>query len=145
MTHLGDFAVTTEKCFHTHPSPSSRRTKVLKALHFYSPTEGPAQNFKVQMLILWALKELPCPLWNDTFVPSSICCCSCRGFLNGGRTFSGTRSLSSVRGAEWKLTMTGRSEPRLLLPVVRPVVLGVVTDDWDADQENFHYFIKPKR
>lgn len=146
MTHLGDFSVTTKKFFHIHPLPSSRQRKVLKALHFYSPTKGPAQNFKVQLLILWALKELPCSLWNDTFVPSNISVVVyAEFFINGGRTFSGTHWLSSIRSTEWKLTIPSHSKPRLLLPVVQPVVLGVVTDDWDADQENFHYFIRPKR
>lgn len=43
-------------------------------------------------------------------------------FLNGGWTFSGTHSLSSIRSTEWKFTITSHSKPRLLLPVVKPVV-----------------------
>ena len=145
MTHLGDFAVTTKQFFHIHPSPSSTQRKVLKALHFYSPAKGFSTEFSgsngyslsSEGTIMFSMKWHLCSQISVDIYAEF--------FLNGGWTFSGTHSLSSIRSTEWKFTITSHRKPRFLLPIVKPVVLGVVTDDWDADQENFHYFIRSER
>lgn len=148
MTHPSDFAPTTKKVFAHIPHPLPMKERFLKALHFfYSPMKGLAQYFKIQGLtypfcleatFMYTVKQHLSSLKYPFLFMQNF-------FLNGGLTFSSTLSLSSIHSKEWESTITSHVKPRLLLPIVKPVVLGVVTDDWDSDQENFHYFIRPNR
>lgn len=68
---------------------------------------------------------------------------TCVWFFSSDSAFSNNLSFSNIHSKEWELTITSPIT-RLLLPIVKPVVLGVARgDDWDSDQENFHYFISP--
>lgn len=135
-----------KKGFCTRPSPSAMK-EVLKALHIFIlwwKASHSILRLKSLSFVFRSNFHVYCE--TDTFLPSNIPFCLCRiFFLNDGLTFSSTLSLSSIHSKEWESTITSHVRPRLLLPIVKPVVLGVVSDDWDSDQENFHYFIRSNR